>query len=80
MTISRRHMLAAGAAVAAMPALPVGSAFAQQAAPAAPAAPAVQSPGWFRHKIGDITVTAIGDGFVQRPLEGFVRNVSVQDV
>jgi glyoxylase-like metal-dependent hydrolase (beta-lactamase superfamily II) len=77
MTISRRQMLAAGAAIAAVPALPVGSAFAQQAAPAAPA---VQSPGWFRHKVGDITVTAIGDGFVQRPLEGFVRNVTVADV
>ncbi|MDP2356361.1 MAG: MBL fold metallo-hydrolase [Beijerinckiaceae bacterium] len=77
MTISRRHMLAAGAAVAAIPSLPTASAFAQQAAPTAPSG---QSPGWFRHKVGDITVTAIGDGFVQRPLEGFVRNASVADV
>jgi glyoxylase-like metal-dependent hydrolase (beta-lactamase superfamily II) len=55
--------------------LPGGAAQAQTAA-----APAGQSPGWFRYKVGDITVTAIGDGFVQRPLDGFIRNVALADV
>ncbi len=57
------------------PALPGAPAFAQGAA-----APTGQSPGWFRYKVGDITVTAIGDGFVQRPLDGFIRNVPLADV
>lgn len=77
MDFTRRHMLAAGAATAAVPALPAIPALAQQAAAAAPA---TQAPGWFRHKVGDITVTAIGDGFVQRPLDGFVRNASTEEV
>ena len=75
MDISRRHILAAGAAAMAVPALPGAPAFAQGAA-----APTGQSPGWFRYKVGDITVTAIGDGFVQRPLDGFIRNVPLADV
>ena len=31
-------------------------------------------------KIGDITLTAINDGFARRPLEGFVRNAELTDV
>lgn len=76
MNISRRGMIAAGAA-AAIPTLPAASALAQKAAAKAPPG---QSPGWFRYKVGDITMTAIGDGFAQRPLEGFVRNAPVADV
>jgi glyoxylase-like metal-dependent hydrolase (beta-lactamase superfamily II) len=75
MTITRRHILAAGAAAAATPALPAAPVLAQTAA-----APTGQAPSWFRHKVGDITVTAIGDGFVQRPLKGFVRNASEAEV
>lgn len=75
MNISRRHVLAAGAAVAATPVLSPAAALAST-----PPLNAGQSPGWFRSKVGDYSVTAVGDGFVQRPLEGFVRNAGIADV
>jgi glyoxylase-like metal-dependent hydrolase (beta-lactamase superfamily II) len=43
-------------------------------------APVTQAPGFYRYKIGDITVTAINDGFARRPLEGFIRNAELADV
>jgi glyoxylase-like metal-dependent hydrolase (beta-lactamase superfamily II) len=43
-------------------------------------APVTQAPGFYRYKIGDITVTAINDGFAMRPIEGFVRNADIADV
>jgi glyoxylase-like metal-dependent hydrolase (beta-lactamase superfamily II) len=43
-------------------------------------APVNQAPGFYRYKIGDITLTAINDGFAKRPLEGFVRNAEIADV
>jgi hypothetical protein len=44
-------------------------------------APVNQAPGFYRYKIGDITLTAINDGFGQAaPLEGFVRNAELADV
>jgi glyoxylase-like metal-dependent hydrolase (beta-lactamase superfamily II) len=45
----------------------------------APAA-AGQAPGFYRYKLGDITLTAINDGFFRRPLEGFVRNAELPAV
>ncbi len=39
-----------------------------------------QAPGFYRYKVGDITLTAINDGFGKRPLEGFVRNAELTDV
>jgi glyoxylase-like metal-dependent hydrolase (beta-lactamase superfamily II) len=39
-----------------------------------------QNPGFYRYKVGDITVTALNDGFARRPLEGFVRNAELADV
>ncbi|RXT56545.1 MBL fold metallo-hydrolase [Bosea sp. Tri-44] len=39
-----------------------------------------QNPGFYRYKVGDITVTALNDGFAKRPLEGFVRNAELADV
>ena len=30
--------------------------------------PVNQAPGFYRYKIGDITLTAINDGFARRPL------------
>ena len=39
-----------------------------------------QAPGFYRYKVGDITLTAINDGFGRRPLEGFVRNAELADV
>lgn len=53
---------------------PIGAAVAQGAAAAA------QAPGFYRYKVGDITVTAINDGFAMRPLENFVRNAELANV
>jgi glyoxylase-like metal-dependent hydrolase (beta-lactamase superfamily II) len=80
MIITRRTILAS-TALAATPI--VGPALAQTAPPAS--APAQgsgsrQSPGFYRYKVGDIEVTAINDGFAQRPLEGFVRNAELSQV
>ncbi len=41
---------------------------------------AEQAPGFYRYKLGDITVTAINDGYGERPLEGFVRNAELAAV
>jgi glyoxylase-like metal-dependent hydrolase (beta-lactamase superfamily II) len=76
-TLSRREAImttAALTAAASATALP-GAALAQNA----PAA-ASQAPGFYRYKVGDITVTAINDGFARRPLEGFVRNAELSAV
>ena len=43
-------------------------------------APMPQAPGFYRYKVGDITLTAVNDGFARRPLEGFVRNAELADV
>ncbi|MBX9911864.1 MAG: MBL fold metallo-hydrolase [Beijerinckiaceae bacterium] len=43
-------------------------------------APVTQAPGFYRYKVGDITVTAINDGFAMRPVEGFIRNADIADV
>ncbi|KFG70290.1 MBL fold metallo-hydrolase [Microvirga sp. BSC39] len=80
MTITRRTILAS-TVLAATPI--VGPALAQTA-PSAPSpaqgAGARQAPGFYRYKVGDIEVTAINDGFAQRPLEGFVRNAELSQV
>jgi glyoxylase-like metal-dependent hydrolase (beta-lactamase superfamily II) len=80
MTITRRTILAS-TALAAAPI--VGPALAQTS-PSAPApaqgAASRQAPGFYRYKVGDIEVTAINDGFAQRPLEGFVRNAELSQV
>ena len=76
-TINRRHALATGAAALAAPAFLTAASretFAQAAAAA------VQAPGFYRYKVGDITVTAINDGFFARPLEGFIRNAELPAV
>ncbi len=74
---SRRAVLASAGALAAATAfdLPAGSRPAQ-----AQGAPVNQAPGFYRYKIGDVTLTAINDGFGKRPLEGFVRNAELADV
>lgn len=43
-------------------------------------APQVQTPGFHRFKVGSFTVTTVHDGFVARPLEGFVRNAPLAEV
>jgi glyoxylase-like metal-dependent hydrolase (beta-lactamase superfamily II) len=74
-TLSRREALMSTAALSAAGAAGVSlptAALAQTAA--------AQSPGFYRYKVGDITVTAINDGFARRPLEGFVRNAELSAV
>lgn len=74
-TFSRREAFVTAAAAATVAAVGVApdAAFAQAAAPA-------QAPGFYRYKVGDLTVTAIHDGFARRPLEGFVRNAELSAV
>lgn len=43
-------------------------------------APQGQTPGFHRFKVGSFTVTTVHDGFVARPLEGFVRNAPLAEV
>lgn len=78
MTTDRRTLFAGSAAVAAAMALP---AVAQQAAaPAAPTATNAQAPGFYRFKVGGLTVTTVHDGFFRRPVQGFVRNAELSEV
>lgn len=74
--LSRRSALAGTGALAAAAAL--GLPTLSQAQAQAPTNG--QAPGFYRYKIGDITLTAIHDGFGKRPLEGFVRNAELADV
>ncbi|MCZ0738719.1 MBL fold metallo-hydrolase [Phreatobacter sp. AB_2022a] len=76
-SIDRRLALAAGAATLAAPAL---LAAATPALAVTPVQMPAQGPGFYRTKVGDITVTAVHDGFALRPLEGFVRNAPLGDV
>lgn len=83
--IDRRHAMAAGAAALAAPALLASLPTAARAQPApAPVQSQPQSqaqaPGFYRYKVGGLTVTAINDGFFARPLEGFVRNAELTAV
>jgi len=71
------HRRATLLAAIATPALIRGAA--AQPAPAAPA-PAAQAPGFYRFKVGSFTVTTVHDGFVRRPVEGFVRNAPLAEV
>lgn len=78
MTTDRRTLFAGSAAVAAAMALPAA---AQQApAPAAPTATNAQAPGFYRFKVGGLTVTTVHDGFARRPVQGFVRNAELSEV
>lgn len=74
---SRRTVIAGAGALAAAATfdLPAGFTPAQ-----AQGAPVNQAPGFYRYKIGDMTLTAINDGFARRPLEGFVRNAELAEV
>ncbi|WP_376087434.1 MBL fold metallo-hydrolase [Roseomonas sp. CCTCC AB2023176] len=53
-------------------------------APASPAtaspAPLNQAPGFFRTRVGALTVTMIHDGSRPIPLQGFVRNAPIEEV
>jgi glyoxylase-like metal-dependent hydrolase (beta-lactamase superfamily II) len=77
MTINRRAALALGAmgAAAGLVGAPRGAAAQTAAAPAAAA-----NISAYRYRVGDTVVTAIHDGVAARPLEGFIRNATVDEL
>ncbi len=72
MSPNRRQVFAGSAALAAAMALPAA---AQQAA-----APSPANPGFYRFKVGGLSVTQVHDGANRRPVEGFVRNAPLPEV
>ena len=82
--IRRSMFMGATAALAAPALLRASPALAQAAAPAAAPlspAPLAQAPGFFRFRLGSLTVTMLHDGSRAIPLNaGFVRNASLEDV
>lgn len=70
MRLSRRSILATAAATPLM----------GGAAMAAQPLSGTQAPGFYRFKIGDLEVTAINDGFARRPLDGFIKNATLDEV
>jgi glyoxylase-like metal-dependent hydrolase (beta-lactamase superfamily II) len=80
MNLNRRDALICSGATIAAGALPASALAQSPAAPAAPTSAARQAPGFYRYKVGDIEVTAINDGFAERPLEGYVKNAALPDV
>ncbi|HEY4249902.1 MAG TPA: MBL fold metallo-hydrolase [Roseomonas sp.] len=77
MTTNRRDAIALGLGALATAAAP-GMANAQTAA--APAAALPGSPGFFRFKVGNFTVTTVHDGSRPVPVQGFVRNAPIEEV
>ena len=77
MSLSRRMLLAAGAA-----AVPLGLMSSGLVSPAFAKAPplGIPAPAAYRYKVGDVEVTEIGDGVAFRSVEGFVKNADVADV
>lgn len=75
MSTDRRTLFAGSAAVAMALALPAAA-----QARAAPTSSAGQAPGFYRFKVGSLTVTTVHDGHFRRPVEGFVRGVPTVDV
>lgn len=79
MRITRRQALAGGVAASAL--LGVGApALGQSGAAPAAASGSRQAPGFYRYKAGDIEVTAVNDGYAERGIEGYVKNVPLGDV
>ncbi|WP_207537223.1 MBL fold metallo-hydrolase [Sabulicella rubraurantiaca] len=77
MSTHRRGLFAGSAAIASAMALPAAAQNAQTGnTPAAQA----QAPGFYRFKVGNLTVTTVHDGFFRRPVEGFVRNAPASEV
>lgn len=71
MMIDRRHLIGTAAAATALAATP-GLAKAPLSGK--------QSTGYYRFKHGDFEVTTINDGFFVRPLDGFVKNATSEEV
>ena len=79
MKIGRRSIFLAGSALLASPAIIRPAIIRPVMAQPASTLPA-QTPGFYRFKVGSFTVTTVHDGFVARPLEGFVRNAPLAEV
>jgi glyoxylase-like metal-dependent hydrolase (beta-lactamase superfamily II) len=79
MKIGRRSIFLAGSALLASPAIIRPAIIRPAMAQPATTLPA-QTPGFYRFKVGSFTVTTVHDGFVARPLEGFVRNAPLAEV
>ncbi len=73
MHLNRRTALVASVAAALAPVLP-------RAGHAAQAPAGQQAPAFYRFKVGDLEVTAINDGVAFRPLDGFIKNASLDEV
>ena len=73
--VSRRGLLAGGAALAAATDLPLAGS-SRAAAPLA----GQQAPGFYRYQVGDFEVSLISDGALRFPVEGFVTNASTDQV
>jgi hypothetical protein len=69
---SRRTVMTGAAAATLAAACPLSTFPARAAAPTT----GKQAPGFYRYKLGDFEVTALHDGAVTRPVEGYVRNIS----
>ncbi len=78
--LNRRTALLSGAAALAAPALLTACGEAQPVVAAAPPAPANQAPGFYRYKVGSLTVTTVNDGYANFPLNGFVANKPLAEV
>ena len=76
MDFNRRSLLALPAGAAALAA---ATTFERTGFAKAPLAEK-QNAGFYRYKIGDYQVTAINDGYFDRPLDGFVKNAALADV
>jgi glyoxylase-like metal-dependent hydrolase (beta-lactamase superfamily II) len=74
--MDRRSTLLGAAAALATPALLRATPAAAQASPA----PLAQAPGFFRFRLGSLTVTMLHDGSRAVPLQGFVRNAPIEEV
>ncbi|OYW10096.1 MAG: MBL fold metallo-hydrolase [Rhodospirillales bacterium 12-71-4] len=76
--MDRRHLMLGATAALAAPALLLrgAPALAQAATPA----PLRQAPGFFRFRLGGLTVTMLHDGSRAIPLQGFVRNAPLEQV
>jgi glyoxylase-like metal-dependent hydrolase (beta-lactamase superfamily II) len=71
--IGRRGLLGTAALAALAPAVA-----AQQQPMPAPAG--TQAPGWYRFRLGEVTVTTISDGFARRGIDGLVLNAPAGEV
>lgn len=79
MRMTRREALAGAASASAVLGLGTHAAAQGGTAPASTSGPR-QAPGFYRYKVGEIEVTAVNDGYAERSVEGYVKNVPLGEV